>query len=99
MQELRIKSSRKKITSSMSSQIQPPQRQMSKKSTEYAFKYIGPNSLTEALGSIGMSKYEHLFITQDIDLHVFLTLNDQDLKEIGVKLFGPRRKMTTCISR
>jgi len=30
-------------------------------------------------------------------LQVFLTLSADDLKEIGIKLFGPRRKMTNAI--
>ena len=61
-----------------------------------------------------MTKWENNFIEEDIDLHVFLTLDDDDLKKIGnhfftklvfynllqgIKLFGPRRKMTTQIAR
>lgn len=38
-------------------------------------------------------------IILDIDLQVFLTLSEQDLKEIGINLFGPRRKLANCISR
>jgi len=96
MQELRIKSSRKKLPNA---QPNLSQRPMLKPPSECPFKFDGPLTLSDALNSIGMIKYEHLFTQQDIDLHVFLTLNDQDLKEIGVKLFGPRRKMTTCIAR
>ena len=30
-----------------------------------------------------MTKWENNFIEEDIDLHVFLTLDDDDLKKIG----------------
>jgi len=92
MQQLQIKSSRKK----------PSRTSQNEKSSQMNFlpaQYTGPANLTEALGSLGLSKYEELFLNQDIDLQVFLTLNEKDLKEIGVKLFGPRRKMTTFIAR
>lgn len=32
-------------------------------------------------------------------MDTFLTLTDKDLKDIGIKLLGPRRKMTTAITR
>ena len=32
-----------------------------------------------------MTKWENNFIEEDIDLHVFLTLDDEDLKKIGNK--------------
>ena len=30
-----------------------------------------------------MTKWENKFVNEDIDLHVFLTLDDEDLKKIG----------------
>lgn len=33
-----------------------------------------------------------------IDLQTFLTLTDQDLKELGITTFGARRKMLLAIS-
>ncbi|KAG8145513.1 hypothetical protein E2320_012034 [Naja naja] len=38
-------------------------------------------------------------LEQDIDLRIFLTLTESDLKEIGITLFGPKRKMTSAIAR
>ncbi|XP_078667644.1 LOW QUALITY PROTEIN: ankyrin repeat and SAM domain-containing protein 3-like [Branchiostoma floridae x Branchiostoma belcheri] len=55
--------------------------------------------LLELLNNIQCAKYHPVFEDQDIDLHVFLTLTDNDLKEIGIKLMGPRRKMTSAIAR
>jgi len=33
-----------------------------------------------------------------IDLVTFLTLTDQDLKDLGISTFGARRKMLTAIA-
>ncbi|KAM9426493.1 ankyrin repeat and SAM domain-containing protein 3 isoform 1-T3 [Pholidichthys leucotaenia] len=61
--------------------------------------YTGPKDLTEFLEQIGFSKYLPLLEEQDIDLRIFLTLTENDLKEIGITLFGPKRKMTSAIAR
>ncbi|XP_078582537.1 ankyrin repeat and SAM domain-containing protein 3-like [Branchiostoma floridae x Branchiostoma japonicum] len=61
--------------------------------------YQPPKDLMELLNNIQCAKYHPVFEDQDIDLHVFLTLTDNDLKEIGIKLMGPRRKMTSAIAR
>ncbi|XP_041470714.1 ankyrin repeat and SAM domain-containing protein 3-like isoform X1 [Lytechinus variegatus] len=57
------------------------------------------NDLRELLESLGLIKYLHIFEEQEIDLRVFLTLTDCDLKEVGIKLMGPRRKLTNAIAR
>ncbi|XP_076008021.1 ankyrin repeat and SAM domain-containing protein 3 isoform X2 [Genypterus blacodes] len=59
----------------------------------------GPKDLAEFLEQIGFSKYLPLLEEQDIDLRIFLTLTENDLKEIGITLFGPKRKMTSAIAR
>ncbi|KAM9715936.1 ankyrin repeat and SAM domain-containing protein 3 isoform 2-T2 [Menidia menidia] len=61
--------------------------------------YSGPKDLAEFLEQIGFSKYLSLLEEQDIDLRIFLTLTENDLKEIGITLFGPKRKMTSAIAR
>ncbi|KAM6897154.1 LOW QUALITY PROTEIN: ankyrin repeat and SAM domain-containing protein 3 [Xenentodon cancila] len=63
--------------------------------------YSGPKAsdLAEFLEQIGFSKYLPLLEEQDIDLRIFLTLTENDLKEIGITLFGPKRKMTSAIAR
>ncbi|CAL1599226.1 unnamed protein product [Knipowitschia caucasica] len=61
--------------------------------------YSGPKDLAEFLEQIGFSKYLPLLEEQDIDLRIFLTLTENDLKEIGITLFGPKRKMTSAIAR
>uniref|UniRef100_W5KIK0 Ankyrin repeat and sterile alpha motif domain containing 3 n=1 Tax=Astyanax mexicanus TaxID=7994 RepID=W5KIK0_ASTMX len=61
--------------------------------------YTGPKDLAEFLEQIGCSKYVPLLEEQDIDLRIFLTLTENDLKEVGITLFGPKRKMTSAIAR
>ncbi|XP_036073029.1 ankyrin repeat and SAM domain-containing protein 3 isoform X2 [Oryzias melastigma] len=61
--------------------------------------YNGPKDLADFLEQIGFSKYLPLLEEQDIDLRIFLTLTENDLKEIGITLFGPKRKMTSAIAR
>ncbi|KAM4820171.1 ankyrin repeat and SAM domain-containing protein 3 isoform 2-T2 [Thomomys bottae] len=61
--------------------------------------YSGPQDLAALLEQIGCLKYLQLFEEQDVDLRIFLTLTESDLKEIGVTLFGPKRKMTSAIAR
>ncbi|XP_060950671.1 ankyrin repeat and SAM domain-containing protein 3 isoform X1 [Limanda limanda] len=61
--------------------------------------YSGPKDLSDFLEQIGFSKYLPLLVEQDIDLRIFLTLTENDLKEIGITLFGPKRKMTSGIAR
>ncbi|XP_014872369.1 ankyrin repeat and SAM domain-containing protein 3 isoform X2 [Poecilia latipinna] len=61
--------------------------------------YSGPKDLAEFLEQINFSKYFRLLEEQDIDLRIFLTLTENDLKEIGITLFGPKRKMTSAIAR
>jgi len=41
--------------------------------------------LETLLADLGFTKYLSKFKAQDVDLHVFLTLNEADLKEIGIE--------------
>ncbi|XP_047389585.1 ankyrin repeat and SAM domain-containing protein 3 isoform X2 [Sciurus carolinensis] len=61
--------------------------------------YTGPQDLAALLEQIGCLKYLQVFEEQDVDLRIFLTLTESDLKEIGITLFGPKRKMTSAIAR
>lgn len=58
-----------------------------------------PQNLAELLEELSLTKYLPIFEEQDVDLQVFLTLTDNDLHEIGIKLFGPRKKMNVAIAR
>ncbi|XP_063286615.1 ankyrin repeat and SAM domain-containing protein 3 [Pelobates fuscus] len=62
-------------------------------------EYTGPKDLAELLDQIGCSKYLPVFQEQDVNLRIFLTLTETDLREVGITLFGPKRKMTSAIAR
>ena len=51
------------------------------------------------LQELNLTKYLSIFEEQDVDFNTLLTLTDSDLKEVGITLFGPRRKISTAISR
>ncbi|KAM6155688.1 ankyrin repeat and SAM domain-containing protein 3 [Rhynchocyon petersi] len=61
--------------------------------------HTGPQDLASLLEQIGCLKYLQVFQEQDVDLRIFLTLTESDLKELGITLFGPKRKMTSAIAR
>ncbi|XP_075422479.1 ankyrin repeat and SAM domain-containing protein 3 isoform X1 [Ascaphus truei] len=61
--------------------------------------YTGPKDLAELLEQIGCSKYLAVFQEQDVNMQIFLTLTESDLREVGITLFGPKRKMTSAIAR
>ncbi|XP_038678241.1 protein bicaudal C homolog 1 isoform X2 [Scyliorhinus canicula] len=56
------------------------------------------SELPELFSKLGLGKYTDIFQQQEIDLQTFLTLTDQDLKELGITTFGARRKMLLAIS-
>nr|XP_046263164.1 bicaudal C homolog 2 [Scatophagus argus] len=56
------------------------------------------DELPELLNQLGLIKYIDVFEQQEIDYQTFLTLSDEDLKEVGVSTFGARRKMLLAIS-
>lgn len=59
---------------------------------------MGKTDLAELFSKLGLGKYTDLFQQQEIDLATFLTLTDQDLKELGISTFGARRKMLLAIA-
>ncbi|KAG5263596.1 hypothetical protein AALO_G00266530 [Alosa alosa] len=56
------------------------------------------DDLPELLSQLGLAKYIDVFQQQEIDFQTFLTLSDEDLKEVGVLTFGARRKMLLAIT-
>ena len=57
-------------------------------------------SVTDFLKEADVEKYSSLFAAQQIDtMEKLLRLTDNDLKEMGVTLMGPRRKLTSAIAR
>ena len=59
-----------------------------------------PLSVSEFLRQADVEKYSGLFEERQIDtLDELLRLTDRDLKEMGLTLMGPRRKLTSAIAR
>ncbi|XP_075697298.1 protein bicaudal C homolog 1 [Rhinoderma darwinii] len=56
------------------------------------------SDIPELFSKLGLGKYTDIFQQQEIDLQTFLTLTDQDFKELGITTFGARRKMLLAIS-
>ncbi|KAM8909766.1 bicaudal C homolog 2 isoform 2-T2 [Spinachia spinachia] len=56
------------------------------------------DDLAELLSQLGLIKYVDVFEQQEIDYQTFLSLSDEDLKEVGISTFGARRKMLLAIS-
>lgn len=61
--------------------------------------FIGKcTQLADLFNTLRLSKYIQLFQQQEIDLVTFLSMTDQDLKDLGITTFGARRKMLLAIS-
>lgn len=58
----------------------------------------GGKNLHKVLENLSLEKYWPLMEKNNIDLSKFLKMNEEDLKNIGIKLLGPRRKMSVVIS-
>ncbi|XP_054262128.1 ankyrin repeat and SAM domain-containing protein 3-like [Macrosteles quadrilineatus] len=54
--------------------------------------------LESLLESLDLLKYWPLFQKNQVDFQQFLQLDENDLKSLGVKLLGPRRKMSLAIA-
>ena len=57
------------------------------------------SNLEEFLKSIGVEKYKELFEKKGVGLEKLLRMNDDELKDLGITLLGPRRKLTSAIAR
>lgn len=53
--------------------------------------------ITSVLTDIQLEQYIDVFAAQEVDLNMFLTLDDSDLKELGIKIFGHRKRILMVI--
>ncbi|XP_046663629.1 ankyrin repeat and SAM domain-containing protein 3-like isoform X1 [Homalodisca vitripennis] len=56
------------------------------------------SNLETFLETLSLEKYWPIFKNKNIDLKSFLNFSEDDLKSFGIKLLGPRRKMSIAIS-
>jgi hypothetical protein len=59
----------------------------------------GEAQVEEFLSFLGLEKYLPLFQDQGIDFNALVAMDENDLKGIGLKLFGPRRKISSAIKK
>lgn len=57
----------------------------------------GQMDITSILTDIQLEQYIDVFASQDVDLNMFLTLDSTDLKELGIKIFGHRKRILMVI--
>ncbi|XP_076045895.1 protein bicaudal C isoform X2 [Oratosquilla oratoria] len=56
-----------------------------------------PTDLPSLLVDVQLGQYIDVFTSQDVDLNTFLALDDKDLKELGIMMFGHRKRMLMLI--
>lgn len=56
------------------------------------------DELSQLLKKISLERYRAIFEEQEVDLEAFLTLTDDDLKEIGITQSDPRQRILVAIS-
>ncbi|XP_046462366.1 protein bicaudal C-like [Daphnia pulex] len=54
--------------------------------------------LSTLLHSMGLTKYIELFVEHEIDLELFKTLTENELRDLGIHAFGVRRHMLLTIA-
>ena len=55
-------------------------------------------SVEEFLQKIELSKYIDIFKEEEVTMDILKTFNDDDLKNIGIDKYGPRKKILNSIT-
>ncbi|XP_073985983.1 ankyrin repeat domain-containing protein 16-like isoform X2 [Rhodnius prolixus] len=61
-------------------------------------KIHGSSSIENILKQAGLEKYWKYFEQNQVNFSQFLAMTEEDMKNIGISLFGPRRKLTLIIA-
>ena len=56
------------------------------------------DELKTMLKKLSLERYQPIFEEQEVDMEAFLTLTDNDLKELGIAHTEPRRQILTAIT-
>lgn len=59
---------------------------------------VAAKDLSTLLHSMGLTKYIERFVEHEIDLELFKTLTENDLRDLGIHAFGVRRRMLLTIA-
>ena len=54
-------------------------------------------AIAELFSKLGLEQYTEAFQKEEVDLSTFMSLTDDDLKELGVTTFGARKKMSNAM--
>lgn len=65
--------------------------------TQEQNEYERIKDLSTLLKHLGLEKYESNFTEEEVDFETFLTMSEDDLKEVGVSKLGARRKLQLAI--
>ena len=55
-------------------------------------------SIDEFLQKIDLSKYTEIFKEEEVTMDILKTFNDDDLKNIGIDKFGPRKHILNSLA-
>ncbi|KAF6211110.1 hypothetical protein GE061_014224 [Apolygus lucorum] len=67
------------------------------KTMSWMLRAVGTFTIRDVLEEIGLGKYSSLF--ENVTSEELLLMDDSDLKELGMKLLGPRKKLTLTIEK
>ncbi|XP_073004302.1 uncharacterized protein [Typha latifolia] len=59
---------------------------------------VGISSVLEFLRNLGLSRYEEVFVREEIDWESLQWLTEEDLLNIGIAALGPRKKIVCALS-
>lgn len=92
-----------KATQPQPSVLDGPAQLAEKMKRNKDFQCSGGGGLNKSLKSflieVGVDKYVPFFEEKSVTLEQLLSMTDEDLKELGIDLMGPRRKLTSAIAR
>ncbi|XP_071439050.1 protein bicaudal C-like [Hetaerina americana] len=58
----------------------------------------GINDIISLLENLGLERYSYIFTSEELDMDTFMTLDDNDLRELGVSTYSARAKILRAIS-
>lgn len=73
------------------SMLSPPDHHMSHNA------YANVKCMSDLFAMLGLEQYIDAFDKEEVDLSTFMSLTDEDLKELGVSTFGARKKMANAM--
>ena len=59
----------------------------------------GHDDLAKLLSQLSLERYQPIFEEQEVDIEAFLTLNNEDLKELGIDASPARDQILGAIHR